>query len=343
MLLDLDARAGRGLPTGGARRDLPRRAGRPGRCRGQRRAAAGGGCRRQAPSRARATRWRASASPPTAPGWTGGSSPADAFRQSGTMPVRPSQAPCSESGPEAIGGELVVEVAALSFGHRGGVPLRIRDCGVPAHHLLHLAHRRQTENVEIVRGGRNAASASVTPGWSRTSRSTGLPHRRNRGTSRRRIRATVTATTGSSCPTRRRAPADRAAQPASTTGAGTRGARANPARGGGRAGRRARKRSTASSSRHCAKTARRRSCRRSGDRVGAPSRIRARHSAWSSPGTVVEDGGRISARAPTEAGSSARWKVWTVMPRARACSGGAPPAFQSRSSWSVRSTPCWST
>ena len=43
----------------------------------------------------------------------------------------------------------------------------------------------------------------------------------------------------------------------------------------------------------------------SGDTTGAPSRIRDRHSTWSSP-SVELVGGRTSARAPTTRGTSAR-------------------------------------
>src|SRR5690606_13989471 len=171
---------------------------------------------------------------------------------------------------------------------------------------------RHTENVAIVRGGRNAARASVVPGWSRTCRSTGLPQRRKRGTSGSRIRATVTATTGSSGsqdPARagrpgnaasvdqRRRYSRRTCQPAT---------RCRPS------GSSARKRSTASSSRHSANTAIRRSCRRSGDTVGAPRRMSARHSAWSRPGVVPADGGRSSALAVAAGGSSARWNVCII-------------------------------
>src|SRR5687767_2307734 len=41
--------------------------------------------------------------------------------------------------PEPKGRELVVEVAALAFGHRGNVPFTLRNCGPPLHHLPHRA------------------------------------------------------------------------------------------------------------------------------------------------------------------------------------------------------------
>ena len=57
---------------------------------------------------------------------------------------------------------------------------------------------RQIEKVEIVFGGRWAPVENTAAGWLAISRSTGLPQRRKRGTSRSFMRATVTATMGSS-------------------------------------------------------------------------------------------------------------------------------------------------
>ena len=46
---------------------------------------------------------------------------------------------------------------------------------VISNRCIDLRRKPRTENVETVRGGRIAASASVVPGWSRTRRSTGFP------------------------------------------------------------------------------------------------------------------------------------------------------------------------
>ena len=99
-------------------------------------------------------------------------------------------------GPESKRRELEVEVLALTLGHRSRVTLRARHGDLSTDHVELACWEVHTEKVETVRGGRMAAIAKVVPGWSRTSSSTGLPHRTKRGTWGSLIRASVTATTG---------------------------------------------------------------------------------------------------------------------------------------------------
>lgn len=207
---------------------------------------------------------------------------------------------------------LVVEVPTALFGHGSGVhrsrhrPAGTRHVGSVTVTIASMsATERHSENVEKCRGGRIAARASVVPGWSTTNRSTGLPHRRKRGSSGSLSLASVT--TGSSCTQLPDLPGRSGKQASAPKRRRKSILTCHPSASAVPSGWRVRKRSSASSSSHRAKYATRRTCIRWRDTVGEPSCMRASASPCSRPGTSTAEGGCAMARMPTAAGSSARW------------------------------------
>ena len=160
----------------------------------------------------------------------------------------------------------------------------------------------------MVFGGRWAPVENTAAGWRAISRSTGLPQRRKRGNSRSFMRARVNATIGSS---KSQSPAFSGKSPSAATAPYRRrycSLTCQPAASRRPNGWLSRKLSRAHSSSHCANIAKRRSCRRAAETMGAPNRMRTRHSACWRPATVMWLGGRISVPVLTLAGNSTKWK-----------------------------------